>query len=65
MPQTHLLVFDLETIPDAAILPMDQEPHSFPTPVQHQIVTLGFLLARILPDGLCWEHHPNPLGSNQ
>ena len=42
MPQTHLLVIDLETVPDADILPPEQDPEAFPKPVQHRIVTLGF-----------------------
>ncbi len=47
----HLLVVDLETYPDAAILPVDQDAQAFPKPIQHQIVALGFLLARIERDG--------------
>jgi predicted PolB exonuclease-like 3'-5' exonuclease len=63
MLQTYLLVFDLETIPDAAILPLDREPPSFPKPIQHQIVTLGFLLARILPDGQYERYEVYHLGT--
>lgn len=51
MKQTALLVFDLETVPDTAILPADRDPDSFPKPIQHQIVSLGYLLARIHPEG--------------
>jgi hypothetical protein len=40
----HLLVIDLETRPDAAILPADRDPEAFPKPIQHEIITLGFLL---------------------
>lgn len=47
----HLLVIDLETRPDAAILPEDRDPEAFPKPIQHEIITLGFLLARIERDG--------------
>ena len=47
----NLLVIDLETRPDAAILPADRDPEAFPKPIQHQIITLGFLLARIERDG--------------
>jgi predicted PolB exonuclease-like 3'-5' exonuclease len=47
MQQTHLLVFDLETIPDVSLLAPDRDAASFPKPIQHQIVSLGFLLARI------------------
>lgn len=47
----HLLVIDLETQPDAAILPTDRDPDTFPKPIQHEIVTLGFLSARIERDG--------------
>jgi hypothetical protein len=47
----HLLVIDLETRPDTAILPADRDPTLFPKPIQHEIVTLGFLLARIERDG--------------
>jgi predicted PolB exonuclease-like 3'-5' exonuclease len=51
MPTTHLLVLDLETVPDGAILPADRDPEAFAKPIQQRIVTLGFLLARIQPDG--------------
>ena len=47
----HLLVIDLETRPDTAILPADRDPEAFPKPIQHEIVTLGFLLARIEREG--------------
>jgi len=51
MQQQALLVFDLETVPDTAILPPDRDPESFPKPIQHQVVSLGFLLARIHREG--------------
>ena len=51
MNPLHLLVVDLETRPDTAILPADRDPAVFPKPIQHEIVTLGFLLARIERDG--------------
>jgi predicted PolB exonuclease-like 3'-5' exonuclease len=51
MQQTHLLVFDLETVPDEDILPEGRDPQTFPKPIQHRIVSLGFLLARILKNG--------------
>lgn len=47
----NLLVVDLETRPDVAVLPEDRDPNSFPKPIQHEIVTLGFLLARIEREG--------------
>jgi predicted PolB exonuclease-like 3'-5' exonuclease len=47
----HLLVIDLETRPDAAILPVDRDSEAFPKPIQHEIITLGFLLARIEREG--------------
>ena len=63
MPQTHLLIFDLETVPDADLLPVDREPGSFPKPIQHRIVSLGFLLARILPDGQYERYEVRRLGT--
>lgn len=51
MPQHTLLVYDLETIPDRDILPEDYDAQAFPKPIQHQIVSLGFLLAKIHRDG--------------
>jgi 3'-5' exonuclease len=48
---THLLVIDLETVPDESILPADRDPAGFPKPIQHRLVTLGFLLAAIDRDG--------------
>ncbi|MCC9000326.1 MAG: 3'-5' exonuclease [Candidatus Contendobacter sp.] len=51
MTPTHLLVLDLETRPDTALLPADRDPAAFPKPIQHEIITLGFLLARIEHDG--------------
>lgn len=59
----HLLVIDLETRPDTAILPADRDPEAFPKPIQHQIVTLGFLLARIERDGECERYIVRKLGS--
>ncbi|HRF62583.1 MAG TPA: 3'-5' exonuclease [Candidatus Competibacter sp.] len=47
----HLLVIDLETRPDVELLPADRDPEAFPKPIQHEIITLGFLLARIEHDG--------------
>lgn len=47
----HILVVDLETRPDLAILPEDRDPAAFPKPIQHEIITLGFLLARIDHEG--------------
>jgi predicted PolB exonuclease-like 3'-5' exonuclease len=63
MPQTHLLVFDLETVPDDAILPSDQNPESFPKPIQHRIVSLGFLLVRIHRDGEYERYEVRRLGT--
>ena len=34
---SHLLVLDLETRPDTAILPTDRDPSAFPKPIQHEI----------------------------
>ncbi len=62
LPQ-HLLVIDLETRPDAAILPADRNPDTFPKPIQHEIVTLGFLLARIDREGERERYHVRKLGS--
>ena len=47
----HLLVIDLETRADPVLLPEPRDPDAFPKPIQHEIVTLGFLLARIERDG--------------
>lgn len=63
MPHTHLLVFDLETVPEESILPAGREPDSFPKPIQHRIVTLGFLLARIIPDGQFERYDIRRLGT--
>lgn len=63
MQQTHLLVVDLETVPDEAILPVDRDPEAFPKPIQHEIITLGFLLARILPDGQYERYAVRRLGT--
>jgi len=51
MQQQSLLVFDLETVPDTAILPAGRDPEAFPKPIQHQVVSLGYLLARIHREG--------------
>jgi predicted PolB exonuclease-like 3'-5' exonuclease len=51
MLASHLLVVDLETVPDNAILPPDRDTESFPKPIQQRIISLGFLLARIQRDG--------------
>lgn len=45
--QQNLLVIDLETRPETAILPADRDPDAWPKPIQQEIITLGFLLARI------------------
>jgi len=63
MPQTHLLVVDLETVPEEAILAADRDPAAFPKPIQHALVTLGFLLARILPDGQHERYEVRRLGT--
>ena len=60
---SHLLVVDLETRPDAAILPEDRAPEAFPKPIQHEIITLGFLLARIERDGGYERYVVRKLGS--
>lgn len=62
IPQ-HLLVIDLETRPDVAILPTERNPETFPKPIQHEIVTLGFLLARIERDGERERYLVRKLGS--
>lgn len=61
--QQHLLVIDLETQPDLSILPVDYAPEVFPKPIQHQIVTLGFLLARIEREGEREHYQVRKLGS--
>ncbi|HRY15113.1 MAG: ribonuclease H-like domain-containing protein [Candidatus Competibacteraceae bacterium] len=62
IPQ-HLLVIDLETRPDVAILPAERDPEAFPKPIQHEIVTLGFLLARIEREGERERYWVRKLGS--
>ena len=62
IPQ-HLLVIDLETRPDAVILPADRDPETFPKPIQHEVITLGFLLARIERDGERERYLIRKLGS--
>lgn len=59
----HLLVIDLETRPDTAILPADYNPDAFPKPIQHEIITLGFLLARIEREGERERYQIRKLGS--
>jgi len=59
----HLLVIDLETRPDLAILPTDRDPDAFAKPIQHEIVTLGFLLARIERDGQGERYTVRKLGA--
>ncbi|MDS4068769.1 MAG: ribonuclease H-like domain-containing protein [Candidatus Competibacter sp.] len=59
----NLLVVDLETRPDRAVLPEDRDPESFPKPIQHEIVTLGFLLARIEHDGQAERYAVRRLGA--
>ena len=59
----HLLVIDLETRPDAAILPADRDPEAFPKPIQHEIITLGFLLARIDHEGGYERYTVRKIGS--
>lgn len=59
----HLLVIDLETRPDAMILPVDRDPVAFPKPIQHEIITLGFLLARIERDGQSERYSIRKVGS--
>jgi len=62
IPQ-HLLVIDLETRPDTAILSANRDPETFLKPIQHEIVTLGFLLARIERDGERERYLIRKLGS--
>lgn len=59
----HLLVIDLETRPDVAILAADRDPGTFPKPIQHEIITLGFLLARIDRDGQSERYTVRKLGA--
>ena len=59
----HLLVIDLETRPDMAILPADRDPEVFPKPIQHEIITLGFLLARIDREGQSERYVVRKLGA--
>lgn len=59
----NLLVVDLETRPDRAVLPEDRDPECFPKPIQHEIVTLGFLLARIEHDGQAERYVVRRLGA--
>jgi predicted PolB exonuclease-like 3'-5' exonuclease len=63
MNPSNLLVVDLETRPDTAILPADRDPALFPKPIQHEIVTLGFLLARIERDGQGERYAVRKLGA--
>ncbi|MFZ1831158.1 MAG: 3'-5' exonuclease [Candidatus Competibacteraceae bacterium] len=62
IPQ-HLLVIDLETRPDTTILSAARDPNAFPKPIQHEIVTLGFLLARIEREGERERYLVRKLGS--
>lgn len=62
LPQ-HLLVIDLETRPDTAILAAERDPDAFPKPIQNEIVTLGFLLARIEREGERERYQVRKLGS--
>ena len=63
MTPQNLLVIDLETLPDPAILPVERDPDAFPKPIQHKIVTLGFLLARIERDGAGERYTVRRLGA--
>jgi predicted PolB exonuclease-like 3'-5' exonuclease len=63
MTPTHLLVFDLETVPDETLLPEDRNPEAFPKPIQHSIVSLGFLLAKIHADGQQERYEIRRLGT--
>lgn len=59
----HLLVIDLETLPETKILPEGRDPEAFAKPIQHQIITLGFLLARIEREGQSERYVIRKLGS--
>ncbi|MFO1372190.1 MAG: ribonuclease H-like domain-containing protein [Candidatus Competibacteraceae bacterium] len=59
----NLLVIDLETLGDDTILPEERAPDAFPKPIQHRIITLGFLLARIEADGSYERYTVRRLGS--
>lgn len=59
----HLLVIDLETRPDVGILPTDRDPEIFLKPIQQEVITLGFLLARIDRDGESERYTVRKLGS--
>ena len=59
----HVLVIDLETRPDVAILPIDRDPAMLPKPIQNEIITLGFLLARIEREGEYERYRVRKLGA--
>lgn len=43
----HLLALDIETVPDAALVPPDLPPDAFPKIVWHQVVAISVVEARI------------------
>lgn len=47
MAPSKLLVFDIETIPDTALLPSDFDPAKFPKCLHHVVVSVAILLASI------------------
>ncbi|MBK8536881.1 MAG: hypothetical protein IPL59_18355 [Candidatus Competibacteraceae bacterium] len=44
-------------------MPADRDPAAFPKPIQHEIITLGFLLARIERDGQGERYTVRKLGA--
>ena len=58
----NLLVIDLETRPDTAILPEDRDPESFPSRSSMKSSPWGFLLARIERDGEYERYSVRKLG---
>src|SRR5258706_9034424 len=47
---SRLLVLDIETVPDTAIIPPERA-EAFPKPIQHKIVAISFVAASLVRDG--------------
>lgn len=50
----RLLALDIETVPDADLIPSDWPPEKFPKPAWHRVVAISFVEARIvtMPGGI-------------
>ena len=53
MSHSRLLALDIETVPDRVLLPAPEtgEKESFPKPIHHRVVAIGFVLASIVREG--------------